>query len=29
MPHSAYTVSEVSAREAGGAPVGTDAGCEL
>ena len=26
MPHSAYTVSEVSAREAGGAPVGTDAG---
>lgn len=25
MPHSAYTVSEVSAREAGGAPVGHDA----
>ena len=27
MPHSAYTVSEVSAREAGGAPVGHEAGC--
>lgn len=26
MPHSAYTVSEVSTREAGGAPVGIDAG---
>ena len=26
MPHSAYTVSEVSAREAGGAPVGHEAG---
>lgn len=25
MPHSAYTVSEMSAREAGGAPVGHDA----